>query len=204
MFSQFNACNGYTCQNGGTCYVNLSSQPVCFCLPSVTGTMCEFNVNCAVGDTNTDQCKSWSAMGFCNNMYLYNSMPIPVYCPYSCRLCNQVCYDSTPQCSLWSALGFCNILIAQNNIICRKSCGQCYATSSKMLKLSPGSAGDFNSTINANTTLSQVEMKEILDQIQQTTLKLKQQQLPIGTNQNTTVAAKQVGSSDQVAVQPIN
>jgi hypothetical protein len=162
MASSTNACSNVKCQNGGSCYVNINNQPICFCLPGYTGTMCDYNVNCLLGDTNINQCRSWSIMGFCNNMYLFNGLPIPVYCPISCRLCNLNCYDSATECFLWANLGFCNILIAQNNGICRRSCGQCSSGNSKILKVDQPI---FNATVNS--TFVESERNKLFDLLKQ-------------------------------------
>lgn len=142
-----NVCQVTTCQNGGSCYLNEHHQPQCFCQEGFTGNNCEYRINCLHGDTNPNQCQLWSYQGFCNYKYMFNSVPLPIYCPISCGLCKGRCFDSQKQCSYWASLGLCNVLNSQNNQLCKKSCGSCGVI--------PGMAH------NSTHELSSIEMKDV-------------------------------------------
>jgi hypothetical protein len=90
-----------------------------------TGNRCEYTLNCNVGDTNINQCKSWSSLGFCDLKYLFSGSPIPILCPISCKYCASQCFDSAYECPQWASNGLCATINAQNNGLCRKSCTQC-------------------------------------------------------------------------------
>ena len=143
------ACSSSLCLNGGTCLPSQSLgvyQCVCPGLPpsfnrvyffysllindnyyavGFTGSSCQFQINCNLGDINVNQCKSWSLSGFCGLSYSYNGTPVAILCPISCRMCAAQCFDSSPQCSQWANSGYCTAINMQNNGICRKSCLQC-------------------------------------------------------------------------------
>jgi hypothetical protein len=76
-------------------------------------------------------CPVWASLNLCNYQYLYNLIPVPVYCPSSCKLCNQVnqCLDTQTSCSFWAASNLCSTVNAISPNICRKSCNNCPAIS---------------------------------------------------------------------------
>ena len=101
-----------------------------FLIAGFTGTLCQYSIDanaCNLGDRNATACQSWSSLGFCDFTYEYNRVPVPLYCPISCKQCNgRLCYDSLENCPVWACMGLCSLINAQNNGLCRKSCGGCH------------------------------------------------------------------------------
>lgn len=154
------SCNSQVCLNGGTCIPNrYNGLHACICPSGYIGDKCEYKINCDRGDTNIAQCRSWSSMGFCNLKYTYNQMPVPVFCPISCNVCNLLCYDAVDQCPLWSSQGICGSINLQNNGLCRKSCGQCYYSKMKKDGLVEGALEQFKIETNA-TEPAKIEQEE--------------------------------------------
>ena len=126
------ACGGSPCLNGGTC----TSQPsvslgyYCACAANYYGTNCQTKLTqgtCTGTDTSPTLCPVWASLNLCNYQYLYNLIPVPVYCPLSCQLCNQVsqCIDTQTSCSFWATSNLCASVNAINPNLCRKSCNNC-------------------------------------------------------------------------------
>ena len=131
--SSYLACSLNPCKNGGTC----TNQPT-----YATGYYCScpfgfYGVNCTVHMTNSTCnnakdtspifCPLWHSSGLCANQYLYNLIPVPVYCPVSCKYCNEVqaCQDTQINCLFWSTSNLCVLLNSINQNLCRKSCKIC-------------------------------------------------------------------------------
>ena len=115
------------CQNGGRCNGNNR----CICLANFYGTNCEFALTstiCSRGDVDSDRCRGWRSNGFCSFSYTFNNVPILIYCPISCNVCNdikQLCQDSQRSCEVWARLNFCDVVNRENPNLCRRSCGLC-------------------------------------------------------------------------------
>lgn len=124
-------CNTLFCQNGGTCVIDSSNNtPRCKCNSNFYGKRCEVAVNaqlCNSNDSNSTKCSVWSSLGFCDFTYIFNDIPVPVYCPRTCSLCKRVltCVDQQTNCEIWQKLGMCNKINAVDANICKKSCGNC-------------------------------------------------------------------------------
>ena len=128
-------CNTLFCQNGGTCVTDSSTNtPRCKCNANFYGKRCEVGINaqlCISNDTNSTKCLTWSALGYCDFTYIFNDLPVPVYCPSTCGLCKKVltCVDQQLNCDVWSKLGMCSTINAVDANICKKSCGNCAGVS---------------------------------------------------------------------------
>ena len=125
-------CSVQGCMNGGTCQsVNLNGvRNICVCLPNVYGSKCELVVTnsiCSSSDTNATQCALWNQGGYCSYTYSYNSIPVPVYCPSTCRLCTSIrsCTDSQTNCMYWAKTGLCQRVNQISPDLCKLSCGSC-------------------------------------------------------------------------------
>ncbi len=126
--SSISTCSSINCQNGGTC-----TGATCVCPANVYGPNCQYVVSastCATGDTDSTNCPLWSSLGLCSFTYLYNSIPVPVYCPKSCGLCRNTntCKDTQSSCAVWATLGQCGYLNTINPNLCQYSCGNCQTT----------------------------------------------------------------------------
>jgi hypothetical protein len=134
-----NACqsgtnNGSPCLNGASCtqQPQLSNGYFCSCPANFFGINCQVqatNQTCSSSDMSSVLCPIWANAGFCDYRYLYQLIPVPVYCPSSCGACSsppvQACLDTQSNCVLWSSLGLCSQLNSINPNICRRSCGLC-------------------------------------------------------------------------------
>ena len=127
-------CSLNPCLNGGTCLIQASSPNgySCSCLANYFGTNCQVLLTlytCNAPDGNSTLCSYWATNGFCNYQYSYNQIPLPVYCPNSCKLCTQIqnCIDSQSSCTFWASSGLCNTVNNVNQNLCRKSCNNCPA-----------------------------------------------------------------------------
>jgi len=127
------SCATNPCQNGATC-VDQTSIPggtyYCQCPANFYGKNCDYQVTsqtCSAGDNNVADCQTWSQNGFCSFSYTFNLVPVPVYCPNSCSLCNDVtaCADSQANCVIWSNMGLCASVNAIDPNLCRRSCNTC-------------------------------------------------------------------------------
>lgn len=135
---------GESCMNGGTCTMSSYGYIMCQCRPNTYGKRCEFVVTaqlCARGDQRPDLCQTWQQAGLCQFKNTYNSEPVPLFCPFACKLCPlvitasnnlarsngrvAVCKDTQSSCAVWSSLGLCNVVIETDPDLCRKSCGLC-------------------------------------------------------------------------------
>lgn len=152
-------CISNYCLNGGTCIPSATGLNTCLCPVGFIGNKCEYAVNCDRGDQSISQCQNWAQRGFCKLKYTYNSIPVPIYCPISCNMCNdnQLCTDSTPQCYNWKQQNLCPSIAMQNNGLCRKSCGGCYFSRMKKVVIDDDNmvnilTDNFNTTTVAPTT----------------------------------------------------
>ena len=123
---QTSNCADSPCLNSGTCSTN-SQGYFCACMSNFYGLNCQYQVTsqtCLTGDQNSNSCKSWANLGFCSFAYIYNSVPVPIYCPMSCGLCTTIsgCFDTQERCSTWAQSGYCNSIDAN---LCNKSCNLC-------------------------------------------------------------------------------
>jgi hypothetical protein len=128
--SQSGPCCNNPCKNGGTCISQPSFQEgfSCSCPSNFYGLNCSVSSTlCGSQDSNIILCPIWASNGFCNDQYQYNSIPIPVYCPISCKTCNQnlACQDSQANCVFWANTNSCSLLNSINQNLCKKSCGSC-------------------------------------------------------------------------------
>ncbi len=123
------ACLTSPCLNGGTCIPNPATGGYsCVCEANFIGPTCQYPITrflCDTGDSDVNKCQSWASLGFCNSAYTYSTVPIPLYCPISCRVCNQLCFDSSDSCPLYASMGLCGVINSKNNGLCRRSCGTC-------------------------------------------------------------------------------
>ena len=125
-------CAANPCQNGGTCsnQITVSSGYFCLCPANYYGINCQVllsNLTCFAPDTNGLLCQYWASLNYCSYQYMFNLIPIPIYCPASCKLCYQLptCVDSQASCSFWAASTLCPMLDNINQNLCRKSCNNC-------------------------------------------------------------------------------
>ena len=123
-------CSSSPCQNNATCVnqVSLNGNYYCQCAPNYYGINCEYKLSsqiCNGGDLNATLCSSWSYNGLCNFLNTYNSVPVSIYCPTSCGICEGFCKDSQPNCAVWKNMGFCSTVNKINPLLCTKSCGTC-------------------------------------------------------------------------------
>jgi hypothetical protein len=126
------ACMQNPCLNGGTCSNQFSSFNgyLCTCRANYFGINCQeylSNSTCSSPDTSPILCPYWASLNYCSYHYTYNLIPLPVYCPQSCKLCNQVqtCVDSQISCAFWASAGLCATANSINPNLCRKSCNNC-------------------------------------------------------------------------------
>lgn len=130
-----NGClNNNVCQNGGTCYSELSFfgrvNEFCKCPANIFGQYCEIRLTnslCAAPDSNFLLCPTWRLFGYCGFQYNYGYVPVPIACPSSCSLCQNFasCQDSQSNCILWASLGLCSRVNQIDPNLCRKSCQLC-------------------------------------------------------------------------------
>ena len=122
------------CQNGGTCFSELSYfgsvTEFCKCPANIFGQYCEIRISnqlCTSQDSSYILCPIWLMMGFCDFRYKYGYVPVPVSCPSSCSLCKSFpsCQDSQSNCILWATMGLCSRVNTIDANLCRKSCGLC-------------------------------------------------------------------------------
>lgn len=90
---QSGANNQSPCLNGATCIQQqfLPNGFFCICPSNYFGITCQvtdLNITCSTPDTNLLLCPLWSGTGFCNYRYTFDLIPVPVYCPFSCKSCN--------------------------------------------------------------------------------------------------------------------
>ena len=130
--SATSACAGNPCLNGGTCsnQASLSVGYYCACPANYFGVNCQVRLTvstCNSADTSSILCPFWSSLGYCSYQYLYNLIPVPIYCPVSCKLCNNVqnCIDTQASCTFWANSGLCSTVNSINPNLCRKSCNNC-------------------------------------------------------------------------------
>jgi hypothetical protein len=68
------------CLNGGSC-IFIDSKSLCLCPRGYYGRRCEFylsNMICYSGDINSTSCSRWANTGFCDFIYSYNEVPVPI------------------------------------------------------------------------------------------------------------------------------
>ena len=123
------SCNTKPCQNGGSC-IEDANRIQCKCPPKFYGQYCENQITaeiCIGGDQHETDCKIWQFYGFCSFSYTYNAVPVPIFCPDSCKLCsnNGICEDTQINCGIWLNLGLCQSVNQIDQYACRKSCGFC-------------------------------------------------------------------------------
>ncbi len=123
-------CETMVCQNGGTCIADGNSHVECRCPKSFYGQYCENQITeevCKTGDRNKVDCQIWEFYGFCSFAYTYNAVPVPIYCPNTCKLCTDVnvCSDTQTNYGIWFVLGLCDSVNKIDVNACRKSCGYC-------------------------------------------------------------------------------
>jgi hypothetical protein len=129
--SFYSVCSKNPCQNGGTCTNEpfFPTKYYCSCPTGFYGVNCTFSLNnpCSASDSNSSLCEFWSSSGLCDSQYLYNLIPVPIYCPVSCQLCNklQKCTDTQLGCIFWAASNLCSLVNSVNKNLCRKSCNTC-------------------------------------------------------------------------------
>ena len=120
--------------NGGLCTINYSVYPTyyqCSCLNGYSGTNCQTMTSTTCVDTNSVSCQIYAASNFCSNMYSYNGIAIPTYCPKSCNMCSSstvtaapaTCTDLSTSCSSWVASNYCNLYPVY--ALCKRSCNLC-------------------------------------------------------------------------------
>ncbi len=134
-------CANRPCMNGATCVDQSASggSYYCTCPANFYGRNCDYQVtaqSCSAGDVNSTSCATWSHFGFCSFTYTYNSIPVPIYCPQTCGLCNAVsaCQDSQANCQIWANMGLCPKVTQIDPNLCRRSCGTC-PTGTRILPL---------------------------------------------------------------------
>ena len=84
-----NAGGQFSCLNGGVC---IPSTGLCNCLTGFSGIICAFanqNTYTCGSDGSPILCATFAASNYCSFNFLYNLQPVPVFCPFSCKLCNQ-------------------------------------------------------------------------------------------------------------------
>lgn len=99
--TRFNPCisNGQNvCQNSGTCYLNYGASPFyqCRCRFGYTGTNCEVSITTTTVsstaflcvDRDTSSCPIYARFNYCSNLYYIYGVPVPTYCPVSCKRCS--------------------------------------------------------------------------------------------------------------------
>ena len=153
-----NAGGQYVCSNGGSCNPSTGfcscptgySGPACatvigctlsgifsclngfYCNPQTGSCICQSgsceNINACGSDSSPMLCATFAASNFCSFNFMYNSQHVPLYCPVSCKYCNQVlvpiCRDAQHNCNFLVSINGCSTLnwITQN---CKKSCHLC-------------------------------------------------------------------------------
>ncbi len=123
-------CETLKCQNGGSCLTDGKNSAQCRCPKSYYGQYCENKITeeiCKTGDQNIVDCQIWEFYGFCSFAYTYKTVPVPIYCPTTCKLCTDanVCADTQINCGIWLTLGLCDSVNQIDENACRKSCGYC-------------------------------------------------------------------------------
>lgn len=122
------------CHNGGTCFRQVTPANevlnFCKCRANFFGRYCQLGLTrqtCSQTDTDPVVCSFYKAVNFCSYKYALGFVPIPVYCPRSCGLCQNglSCVDEQVNCKIWSVLGLCEKANAINANMCRKSCKNC-------------------------------------------------------------------------------
>lgn len=131
--------------NGGTCQSWFNNNYNCICprkfffsyffshfnivLANYTGKNCGHVIPsdiCIRGDLNPKSCHEWRMHGFCDFNFLFQNIPVPLYCPVSCGVCIfPPCLDVDINCPLWQSYGFCNYLNTHHPGLCRRSCNAC-------------------------------------------------------------------------------
>ncbi len=126
------------CLNNGACTNQLSSPFYsCTCPPNFFGVNCQIKLTqqtCLSADRNAGLCALWKSLGFCSYSYLYQSIPVPVFCPQQCSLCSTVssCQDNDKNCPVWAQRNLCSFLQQLNLIsVCRLSCNACPSQSKR-------------------------------------------------------------------------
>lgn len=129
------------CQNFGRCQINYGVSPYfqCTCKLGYSGSTCEIapvtttrspsENSCEDKDPNT--CAYYALNNYCSKLYYIYQIPIPTYCPKSCKTCKnedngsltKPCKDTQSVCAFWAASGLCSALT--DTTICPKSCGTC-------------------------------------------------------------------------------
>jgi len=128
------------CLNTGFCTVNLACFPYyqCSCSYGYYGTNCQYATTTTTTsstttiysdcfDQDSDKCTYYAQNQLCSNFFLLNNVPIPKYCPKSCKICSSTigCFDSQSSCVVWKIFNLCDRLSGISPHPCRKSCNLC-------------------------------------------------------------------------------
>lgn len=121
------ACSSNPCKNGGTC-VSVGSSYQCYCPSSCQGYDCSYCTGTTCTDYNSNVCRTYAPLGYCNmNVYL-NGALFKVSCALSCNNCATsttkaptTCVDTQANCVYWANL--CYLIPSPNP--CPKTCRLC-------------------------------------------------------------------------------
>ena len=82
------ACDSNPCQNGGQCSTTSLNKFTCQCPVGFMGSNCQVVGACVDRNPN---CQFYASRGFCSSAFSINGIPIPTFCPVSCK---SSCYSS--------------------------------------------------------------------------------------------------------------
>lgn len=82
------ACDSNPCQNGGQCSTTSLNKFTCQCPVGFMGSNCQVVGACVDRNPN---CQFYASRGFCSSVFSINGIPIPTFCPVSCK---SSCYSS--------------------------------------------------------------------------------------------------------------
>ena len=122
------ACSSSPCKNGGAC-TPIGSTYQCNCPSNCQGYDCSYcpgNPSTSCKDFNSNVCKTYAALGYCNTNSYVNGALFKVSCALSCNACTTTnapatCVDTQANCVYWANL--CHLIPYPNP--CRKTCKLC-------------------------------------------------------------------------------